>query len=193
MQLGDSWLELPVRPARPSDADLPAFGPSVSAPQTPCTYHPVEGAPRRIIRDLLSGKMVVDFPRWTYSKTMPDIDQTQTSVGIVRYEITDGDPTSAAMSTDYQAETAFPNVTIRHHSTGRLSCTATHFRVQMTLELGTRASGTYAVVQARGMACRSYAFELVAASGVAYRHPARGHFRTAGEGRCRDEWVLEPR
>ncbi len=66
-------------------------------------------------------------------------------------------------------------------------------RVQMTLELGTRASGTYAVVQARGMACRSYAFELVAASGVAYRHPARGYFRTAGEGRCRDEWVLEPR
>jgi uncharacterized protein len=135
VQLSDSWLELPVRPARPEDADLPAFGPPVSAPQTPYTYHPVESAARRITRDLLSGKMVVDFPRWTYSKTMPDIDQTQTSVGIVRYEITDGDPTSAAMTTDYRSETVFPNVTIHHHSTGRLSCTATHFRVQMTLEV----------------------------------------------------------
>jgi uncharacterized protein len=136
VQLGDSWLELPVRPPRAEDADLPAFGPPISAPQTPSTYHDVADAPmRRITRDLLSGKMVVDFPRWTYSKTMPDIGQTQSSVGLVRYEITNGDPNSAAMTTDYRAETAFPDVTVHHHSTGRLSCTATHFRVQITLDI----------------------------------------------------------
>ncbi len=136
VRLGESWLELPVRPPRPEDAALPAFGPAVSAPQTPSVDHDVPDAPRRrVTRDLLSGKMVVDFPRWTYSKTMPDIDQTQSSVGLVRYEITDGDPTSAAMMTDYKVEVAYPDVTIRHHSTGRLSCTATHFRVQMTLDI----------------------------------------------------------
>ena len=141
VQLGDSWLELPVRPARAEDAALPAFGPPVSAPQTPFAYHKVADAPRRrITRDLLSGKMVVDFPRWTYSKTMPDIGQTQSSVGLVRYEIIDGDPTSAAMTTDYRVEMAFPDVTVHHHSTGRLSCTATHFRVEMTLEIHEEAT-----------------------------------------------------
>ena len=134
VQLGESWLELPVRPSRPEDANLPDFGPVEAAPQTPYTYHAVADAPqRRVTRDLLSGKMVVDFPRWTYSKTMPDIGQTQASVGLVRYEITDGDPVSAAMTTDYQLTTTFPEATIHHHSTGRLSCTATHFRVQQTL------------------------------------------------------------
>ena len=132
--LGDSWLALPVRPLRADDAELPTFGPAVSAPQTPATHHPVENPPtRRITRDLLTGRMTVDFPRWTYSKTMPDIAQTQSSVGLVRYEITDGDPTSAAMTTDYRVQMDFPSVTIRHHSTGRLSSTATHFRVEMTL------------------------------------------------------------
>jgi Cysteine-rich secretory protein family len=64
-------------------------------------------------------------------------------------------------------------------------------RVPMSLDLGTQASGTYAVGRARGAACRSYAFELVDASGAAYRHPVRGYFRTAGEGRCLDAWVQE--
>jgi len=65
-------------------------------------------------------------------------------------------------------------------------------RLPMPVELGTQASGTYAVVQARGTACRSYAFELVDASGAAHRHPVRGYFRTAGEGSCRRDWVQEP-
>ncbi len=134
VQLGASRLELPVRPARIEDAQLPPFGPPVRAPQTPYVNHPVNDPPqRRVTRDLLSGRMVVDFPRWTYSKTMPDIAQTQSSVGLVRYEISDGDPTSAAMTTDFHVEMAFAETTIRHHSTGRLSCTTTHFRVQQTL------------------------------------------------------------
>ncbi len=62
-------------------------------------------------------------------------------------------------------------------------------RLPMALELGARQSGTYAAVQTRGRACRSYAFELAGASGVTYRHPARGLLRTTGEGRCQDDWV----
>lgn len=135
VHLGVSALELPVRPPRAEDAALPAFGPAEEAPQTPSVAHEVPQAPRRqVVRDLLSGRMQVDFPRWTYAKTMPDIGQTQSSVGICRHLVRDGDPTSAEMTTDYLVEMAFPGVTIRHHSRGRMSCTATHFRIEMQLE-----------------------------------------------------------
>ncbi|MDZ4312836.1 MAG: CocE/NonD family hydrolase [Cypionkella sp.] len=136
IHLGESWLDLPVRPSRPEDASLPAFAPPIRAPQTPHTYHPVENPPlRRVSRDLLSGKMTVDFPRWTYSKTMPDIGQTQTATGIISHEIIDGDPLSAVTTTDYRVTMQFPQTTIHHHSTGRMSCTATHFRVEQTLKI----------------------------------------------------------
>lgn len=135
VHLGASALDLPVRPSRDGDAALPVFGPAEEAPQTPSIAHEVPQAPRRqVTRDLLSGRMQVDFPRWTYSKTMPDIGQTQSSVGICRHLVVDGDPASAEMTTDYLVEMAFPGVTIRHHSRGRMSCTATHFRIEMQLE-----------------------------------------------------------
>jgi len=38
------------------------------------------------------------------------------------------------MTTDYLVEMAFHGVTIRNHSRGRMSCTATHFRIEMQLE-----------------------------------------------------------
>ena len=79
--------------------------------------------------------MTVDFPRWTYAKTMPDIGQTQTATGIIRHEITDGDPLSAVTLTDYHVTMQFPGHTIHHHSTGRMSCTATHFRIEQSLKI----------------------------------------------------------
>ena len=136
LMLGDSRLTLPVRPEDPADAYLAPFGPAVSAANTPATYLAVENPIRRqISRDLLSGKMTVDFPRWTYAKHMPDIAQTQTSQGHVRFEITDGDPLSARTSTDYRMELQFPETTVAHHSWGSLSCDASHFIVEMDLEV----------------------------------------------------------
>lgn len=136
IQLGESWLELPVRPIRAADANLPAFAPPIRAEHTPHTYHPVENPPlRRVIRDMLSGKMTVEFPRYNYSRTLPDIGQTQTSSGMVSHDITDGDPCSAVTRTEFGATMQFPDITIHHHSTGRLSCTATHFRVEMALKI----------------------------------------------------------
>lgn len=136
VHLGESWLELPIRPARAEDANLPAFAAPIRAEHTPQTYHPVENLPvRRVTRDLLSGKMIVDFPRYNYSKTLPDIGQTQTSFGMVRHEITDGDPCSAVTLTEFRTTMQFPENTIHHHSTGRLSCNATHFRVEMSLKI----------------------------------------------------------
>jgi len=134
---GESWLELPVRPPRKEDEALRAFDPVESAPQTPSTSFDVEKThPRRVQRDLLSGKMTVDFPRWTYRKVMPDIAQEQASSAYARYEIIDGDPLSATLLTEYHVEMKRPDTVISHHSTGKMTCDATHFIIDMTLAVG---------------------------------------------------------
>jgi hypothetical protein len=86
-----------------------------------------------VLRDLLSGRMTVDFPRWTYSKVMHDIGQTQRSSAFARYEITDGDPLSATLITEYDVEMVRPDATITHRSRGRLTCDGTHFIIEMDL------------------------------------------------------------
>lgn len=141
LETGTSFLTLPVRPPRAEDSGLRAFDPPEQAPQTPATYHEMaQPTPRRVTHDLLSGRMAVDFPRWTFSKTMHDIDQTHTSAGFVRHEITDGDPLSARTTTDYRYEIVRPDATISHHSSGSLSCDATHFVVEANLSISENGS-----------------------------------------------------
>ena len=91
---------------------------------------------RRVTRDLLSGRMTVDFPRWTFRKEMTDIGAVSSSTAQARYEIVDGDPLSASMSTQYDVEIQRPDTTIFHRSVGRLSCTANHFIVETTVSVG---------------------------------------------------------
>jgi putative CocE/NonD family hydrolase len=133
---GKSFLELPVRPKNPRDAKLRKFDPPVQAPETPVIYHPSESTLRRkVTRDLLSGLMTVDFPRWTSKKEMPDIGQTHISEGLARYEIIDGDPLSAKIITDFRVELARKDTTIAHHSRGTMTCDAKNFMIEMDLEI----------------------------------------------------------
>lgn len=136
IRLGDSFLTLPVRPPRPEDAALRPFDPAERAPQTPYTTSPVDGgALRRVTRDLLSGRMTVDFPRWTSVKEMPDIGHVHRSNGLARYEIIDGDSLSATTITRYRSEIERADGTFTHESEGRLTCDATHFRVEVRLKV----------------------------------------------------------
>lgn len=133
---GDSLLTLPVRPASEADGKLREFDPAEKAPPPPVTHHDVvQTHPRRITRDLFSGRMTVDFPRWTGWKEMHDIGQTQKSSAHARYEIVDGDPLSAMLTTEYSVEIIRPDATILHRSTGHLSCDATDFIVEITLNI----------------------------------------------------------
>ena len=133
---GASHLQLPVRAPRPEDATLRAFDPPEAAPHSPHVFHAAPPThPRRVVRDLLSGRMTVDFPRWTYRCEMQDIGTTQTSAGHVSHEIIDGDPLSATATTEYRVEIARPDATVGHHSTGRMTCDATHFILDTTLSV----------------------------------------------------------
>ncbi len=136
VRTGDTWLDLPVRPIDPADASLRVFDPPEMAAPTPMVDLPAEQTTRRTVtRDLLSGQMTVDFPRWTYAHEMPDIGQTVTSDAFARYRITDGDPLSATCETGANVVIHRRDGAFGHHSTGRLTCDATHFRVETTLRV----------------------------------------------------------
>jgi len=133
---GKSWLELPVRPPAVEDKKLRPFAEPEQAPDVESIAIPFERKHRRsVTRDLLSGKITVDFPRWTLAQEIPDIRQTQICEGLSRYTITDGDPLSAKVETDFRIEFRRPHGTIVHHSTGSMTSTATHFIVGMHLEV----------------------------------------------------------
>jgi putative CocE/NonD family hydrolase len=140
-----SHLILPVRPPQAADAGLRPFDPPEVAPQTPSTSIPIaSSAQRRVVKDLMSGRMQVDFPRWTSAIEMPDIGQTQSSVGSVIYEINDGDPLSAKMTTDYTTTIIRSDTTVTHHSIGTLTCDATHFTVTMQLRVSENEEQVFA-------------------------------------------------
>lgn len=136
VEMGASTLILPVRPPDPADALLRAFDPPEQAAQCPVIWHETAPThPRRVVRDLLTGQMVVDFPRWTYACEMVDISQTVTSSGHVRFLITDDDPLSAVCETEYAVTLARPDVVAGHWNRGRLWCDATHFHVEVDLRV----------------------------------------------------------
>jgi uncharacterized protein len=129
---GSSFLTLPVRPLRAEDVVLAPFEEPEHAPQSPLIVHDYPSPHRRrVTRDLLSGEMMVDFPRWTYKREFPEFGQTQTSEALARYTISDGDPLSAKVETDYRVEMARTDATLVHHSKGQMTCDATHFIVDI--------------------------------------------------------------
>lgn len=130
VDLGETVLHLPVRPPRPEDAALRTFDPPEVAPQSPVIDHPVAPAhPRRVTRDLLSGRITVDFPRWCYDHEFPDIGIRQASEGHARYEITEGDPLSAAMDTAYRVVQTRADGVFIHESRSRMTCDEKAFHI----------------------------------------------------------------
>ena len=135
VRTGESTLVLPVRAPRPAEeAALRPLDPPESAPSTPMTHSvPDTCPPRRVTRDLLSGRITVDFPRWTSVTEMPDIGHVHRAEGLARYEITDGEPLSATTITRFKIGIERADGIFEHESHGRLTCDATHFRVEMSL------------------------------------------------------------
>lgn len=134
--LGESFVTLPVRTPYTGDNELRPFDPAICAPPTPTVDHPIQPvAYRSVYRDLYSGKMIVDFPRYTYNTEMTDIDRTCIGTGLSRYSITDGDPLSARCDTEFAVRIVRPDGIFGHESKGSLTCDATHFHVQMELRI----------------------------------------------------------
>ncbi len=133
---GRTSLRLPVRPENPADAALPAFGAPEQAEDTPVKKHEPSPLGRRTVtRDLLTGKITVDFPRWTGHTELTDIGQTVNAQGLCRHTFVEGDPLSSTIETEYRVNLKRPDTSVTHHSTGKMTCDATHFRVAVTLDI----------------------------------------------------------
>ncbi len=133
---GRTSLRLPVRPEDPADAALRAFGEPEQAEDTPVKKHEPSPLGRRTVtRDLLTGKITVDFPRWTGHTELTDIGQTVNAQGLCRHTIVEGDPLSSTIETEYRVNLKRPDTSVTHHSTGRMTCDATHFHVAVTLDI----------------------------------------------------------
>ena len=61
--------------------------------------------------------------------------------------------------------------------------------LEMGLDLGSAASGTYAASIPAGDACRPYHFVALDGAGVSWRYPASGELQTHGEGSCASDWT----
>ena len=90
---------------------------------------------RKVTRDLLSRLMTVDFPRWTGETELTDINRTFVSQANCRYTIIEGDPLSSTIETDYRVTLKRPDTSVTHHSVGRMTCDAAHFRIEVTLDV----------------------------------------------------------
>ena len=133
---GRTRLRLPVRPDRAEDVALPEFGEPEQAPDTPYEKREVGSSLRRTVsRDLLTGTITVDFPRWVGEKEMTDIGQTFTSSAYVRHIIRERDPLSARTETDYRVSLKRKDTTVTHHSKGTLTCDAAHFHVVVEMDV----------------------------------------------------------
>lgn len=130
LDLAGAALHLPERPPCDEDAALRPFDPAEQAPPTPHVDHALpDPGQRSVTRDLLTGEMVVNFPRWTYRQELTDIATTTEGRAYCRHLIRDGDPLSATCETGYRVQITRSGVTCGHESIGRLTCDATHFRV----------------------------------------------------------------
>ena len=136
LDLAHCALTLPQRPPRPEDASLRPFDRPESAPDTPVIWHKTPPkSPRKVVRDLLTGRTTVDFPRWTYDCEMTDINQRVTSEGFARFEITGDDPLSAATECGYKVALHRADVVAGHANGTRMTCDATHFHLTTWLEV----------------------------------------------------------
>jgi putative CocE/NonD family hydrolase len=132
---GASTLILPVRPPRAEDAQLKSFAEPEAAPNTPYTeIDPGRTTSRTLTRDFLAGTVTMLMPRDGGILRLDDIDLVLIEKGEVHHQIIGNDPTSACSWTWFEMGRERGDWRIRTDTRTRLSCTATHFRLQATID-----------------------------------------------------------
>lgn len=135
-----SSLQLPIRPARPEDDDLPDFEPPESGPQSEAT--PLEWAPshRLIELDLTTDETVYttfsdggDFGGAAVAR-LDDIDLTIGYTLRRVFRINDQDPQSAKAQTEQKTLMKRHGWSIRIECRTELTADASSFRIKATLE-----------------------------------------------------------
>jgi uncharacterized protein len=132
---GASALILPMRPPRAEDARLQPFAEPEEAPNTPYTeIDPGLITNRTVTRDFLARTVTMLLPRDGGVIRLDDIGLVLHEKGEVYHQITGDDPTSACSWTWFEMGRERGDWRIRTQTQTRLSCTATQFRLQATID-----------------------------------------------------------
>jgi putative CocE/NonD family hydrolase len=128
---GASSLELPVRPPKAEDADLPAFGEPEHA--APLDAEDTSVRARRIVRDMTTGTWRVELEgsEWT---VLPS-GLAGGERGTETYSIVEGDPLSARVDRAYRHELQRGDWQIASETRTSLAATATDFVVTTELDV----------------------------------------------------------
>jgi hypothetical protein len=131
---GASDLQLPVRPPRPEDADLPPFPPPETSPPLAMTEHRPERVREVVTHDLVTGESCLvadeDHGRYTIEPIGLDCDHTKKEV----FRIQEDDPASATVDIAYTRRIERGDWRTRTETRTVMRATATEFIVDATLD-----------------------------------------------------------
>jgi hypothetical protein len=131
---GASRLELPVRPARAEDADLPPFGPPERLKPMAVTELAPASRSRRTLRDEGTGTTEVVSHRSRGTTRLEGIGLTLGQSAVDRYRIVDGDPCSMTGESTWTVTLDRGDWHVRTRTYLALGATPTDFLVSATLE-----------------------------------------------------------
>ena len=138
-------MELPERPSRPEDADLPEFGEPETAPKL--AVEAVAGSPqgRSLRRDHATGLVEQVFD-WDLggSQRFVDIDLESSDTSHTVYSIREGDPLSAEVRFRAASGMARGDWSMRSEVTSAMTSDAEAFHVTTLLEVYERRARIFA-------------------------------------------------
>ncbi len=131
---GASRLDLPIRPPRAEDADLPAFGtPEGAPPLADRTLRP-ERTRRTVSRDLVTGETRVVMEKDSGAVRLEAIDLEVDSAAVETYRVRADDPLSARADIVYRQSLGRGDWRVRTETRTAIRLTATAFRVTAQLD-----------------------------------------------------------
>jgi hypothetical protein len=95
LAVGESFLELPVRPPQASDGALAPFAAPEAAPAPPITAVVAPSRHRALARDVATGEIAMTYRRDWGASRHEDLGLVTSGSGLETYTIVEGDPLSA--------------------------------------------------------------------------------------------------
>jgi hypothetical protein len=131
---GPSDLELPVRPPRSEDANLPPFGPPERLKPMATTELVPASRSRKVVRDVAAGTTEVISHRSRGTNRLEGIGLTLGQSAVDTYRIVDGDPCSMSGTSRWTVTLDRGDWRVRTQTFLSLGATPTTFLVSATLE-----------------------------------------------------------